>query len=130
MNTTVYRRKENPEIDQEFKGAPFYGKVKIGNRHIFWKKGFRWLMIEMEKVQRAYRRIEAVDSKMCCGNVNFDIQKLVLILSDNTSLELFIGEGMPKEAEALYENLKSEYPQIHYGKYTSDINTDFTENRV
>lgn len=117
MSTTVYHRKDDPEIDQEFREAPFYGKVKIGSRHIFWKKGLRWMMVEAAKIQRAYRRIEAVDSKMCCGNVNFDIQKLVLILNDDTSLAIFIGEGMPKEAEALYEKLKNAYPQIQYGKY-------------
>lgn len=120
MNTAVYRRGECQETDQEFKEAPFYGKVKIGCRHIFWKKGFRWSMAELEKVQRAYRRIEAVDSKMCCGNVNFDIQKLVLILKDNTEIEILIGEGMPREAEALYEKMKTEYPQISYGKYAAD----------
>lgn len=114
--TYIYHRGENPETDQEYEQAPFYGKVKLGKQHIFWKKGFRKYAVDLEKVQRAYRRVEAVDTKMCCGNVNFDIQKLVLLLKDGTQLELLIGEGTLKEAEGLYQALQDQNPQLQYGK--------------
>lgn len=111
-----YRKGHSPDMDQEYRLASSYGAVKKGEHYIFWKKGFRWYRIEISRIQRVYRRIEAVDTKMCCGNVNFDIQKLVLILEDQDCLELMIGEGMPREAEALYRELQEQYPRIQYGK--------------
>ncbi|MDO5344562.1 MAG: hypothetical protein Q4E91_02325 [Lachnospiraceae bacterium] len=112
----VFRRGQNAGMDQEFgQGAP-YGKVKIGQEHIFWKKGLRWYQVEVSRIRRAYRRVEAVDTKMCCGNANFDIQKLILVLDDDTRLELLIGDGMPREGEALYQEMKNRYPQLQYGK--------------
>lgn len=73
-------------------------------------------MAELAGIRRAYRRVEEVNSKMCCGNVNFDIQKLVLVLEEEVCVEVLIGDGIPKEAEALYKKLKDENPQIQYGK--------------
>lgn len=116
INRFQYHRGEDSDIDLEWKEAPFYGKVKLGQQHIFWKKGFHWFVAELAAVQRAYRRVEEVNSKMCCGNVNFDIQKLVLLLREDVCLEILIGDGIPKEAEALYKKLKDENPQIQYGK--------------
>ncbi|MDY3919728.1 MAG: hypothetical protein SOZ59_12155 [Candidatus Limivivens sp.] len=112
----IYRKKENPDLDQEFAQASPYGKVKLGTRFIFWKKGLKWYRTPLEEIIRAFRRIEAVDTKMCCGNVNFDIQKLVLIGKAGTETELLIGEGNPREAEALYRDLQARCPGIAYGK--------------
>lgn len=111
-----YRKKEMELTDQEFESSSRYGKIKLGENRIFWKKGFSWYQVEFDKIYRIYRRIEAVDTKMCCGNVNFDIQKLVLVLKDGTEVEALIGDGMPREAEVLYEKLKERAPEICYGK--------------
>lgn len=111
-----YRKGENSELDQEYQKEKSHGSIRFGDAHVFWKRGFRWYQVEADQIRRAYRRIEAADSKMCCGSVNFDIQKLVLILKDDTRLELMIGEGVPKEAEALYGEMQEKYPQIVYGK--------------
>lgn len=111
-----YRKGALPEQDQEFQQASAYGAVRLGERYVFWKRGFRWYLVELGEVSRAYRRVEAVDTKMCCGNVNFDIQKLVLLLEDGSSLELLIGEGMPREAEALFQEMRGRCPGIQYGK--------------
>ena len=116
LKTYSYRKGDSPDIDQEYRQASAYGAIKKGENHIFWKKGFRWYLVDISRIQRAYRRIDAVDTKMCCGNVNFDIQKLILILEDQSHLELLIGEGKLREAEALYLRLQEQYPQIQYGK--------------
>lgn len=115
-NTFGYRRGEDGNVDREFKMASGYGKVKLGQEYIFWKKGFTWSMLELSSIKRIYRKIEGVDTKMCCGNVNFDIQKLVFLLRDGNGFEVLIGEGMLKEADALYRKLKDEHPEIQYGK--------------
>ena len=116
ITQSIYRRNEVSSLDLEFREAEQYGKVKLGKEYIFWKKGLKWYLERYDNISRAFRRIEAVDTKMCCGNVNFDIQKLVLILEDGNETELLIGEGMPGEAEALYKKLQEIRPEISYGK--------------
>lgn len=116
ISTFIYRKQENTQTDMDFKNASPYGKVKLGDQFIFWKKGLRWNAAGIDEVTRAFRRIEGVDTKMCCGNVNFDIQKLVLVSEDGSELELLIGEGTPREAEALYLDLQKRRPGIAYGK--------------
>lgn len=112
----IYNRGFDTTTDQDFTQGAAYGKVKLGRDHIFWKRGFRWYTAGIARVKRAYRRVEAVDTKMCCGNVNFDIQKLVLQLDDGEALELLIGEGTLREAESLYRDLQAAHPKIQYGK--------------
>ena len=112
----TYKKEQNILLDQEFQNADQYGKVKLADHTLFWKKGFGWSFVKIEDIKKAFRRIEAVDTKMCCGSVNFDIQKLVLILKDDTKLELLIGDGMPREAEALFEKLKGMDTDIQFGK--------------
>lgn len=116
MEMSVYQKNKDPEITKDFEQADLYGKVKLGWNHIFWKKRLSWQYVSLNEIYRIYRRVEAVDSKMCCGNVNFDIQKLVIELKDGTSCELIVSEGVPREAEVLYHALQNQRPEILYGK--------------
>lgn len=116
MKDYTYKKGQNEFLDLEFKTSAEYGKVKIADKTIFWKKGLKWYCVSLSSVKRAFRRVEAVNTKMCCGNVNFDIQKLILILEDDTELELLIGEGTVREAEVLFEKLKEKDSKIQFGK--------------
>lgn len=112
----IYSRGGDAAADQDFARGAAYGKVKLGREYIFWKRGLRWYGVKLSQVERVYRRVEAVDTKMCCGNVNFDIQKLVLQTDDGEALELLVGEGTLREAESLYRDLQTAYPELQYGK--------------
>lgn len=116
MKDFLYQKQINTALDNEFQQAAKYGKVKLGNDSIFWKKGLKWYVVPLDDVERAYRRVEEVNAKMCCGRADFDIQKLVLLLKDGAQLELLIGDAMPKEAERLFERLKAARPDMLFGK--------------
>ena len=121
MPVCIYKKNQIPEVTQDFEHGSLYGKVKLGSDYIFWKKSFSWKYVDMDEIRRAYRRVEAVDTKMCCGKVNFDIQKLVVELKDDTSYELLIGEGISKEAEALWAVFKERRPGILFGKFDHSV---------
>ena len=121
MAVYTYKKNQIPAVTEEFEHGSIYGKVKLGLDHIFWKKAFSWKYVSMDEIHRAYRRVEAVDTKMCCGKVNFDIQKLVVELKDGTSCELLIGEGTPKEAEALWLALKEQRTELAFGKFDHSV---------
>lgn len=115
----TYNRGNNSTMDQEFEQGMLRGKIRLGMHYIFWKKAFRWYVVEAERVERAYRRVEEVNAGMCCAKASFDIQKLVLKLKDGSELILLIGEGNEKEAVELYKEVQERYPGWLYGKYKS-----------
>lgn len=112
----VYHHGKNTALDAEFTSAAPYGKIKLGKDVIFWKVTLRWFALPLEKVQRVYRRVEEVNAKMCCGRANFDIQKLMLVLDEETTLELLISEGQEEPAVQLFAAIKKAHPELKYGK--------------
>lgn len=116
MKQYLYTREPNTPKEQELKNASVYGKVRIGTNYIFWKKGFKWYSVELNKIQRIYRRVEHVYGKLCGGGDNYDIERLMLILKDGEQVEPVIGDRMEKEAIALMEYLQTTHPEIQYGK--------------
>lgn len=116
-----YIKGENPALDSDFLAAPLYEKIRPGKNALFWKSGFRWYCIPMEKIQRIFRRVEPVYGRLCCGGQSFLIEWLVLILADGSELTLHIGDNIvgtsvQKQAEALLDTLKLSHPQMQYGK--------------
>ena len=117
----TYTRDKNAALDAQFENAVPYGKVKLAPDHIFWKAGLRWYTVPLSRVLQAYRQVEYVYGKLCCGGTNFDIQRLVLVLDDEASLELVIGDNqigdlMKRQAEALFQALQNAHPELQYGK--------------
>ncbi|MDD7738645.1 MAG: hypothetical protein SOT28_00175 [Fusicatenibacter sp.] len=115
MPIATYSQSISKELADEFSKSAPYGKVRMGTEHLFWKKAFSWKYLPYQEIRRIYRRVEAVDTKMCCGNVNFDIQKLVLELKSGEEQEVLIGEGIPSVAEQLFRDLKEARNEITYG---------------
>ncbi len=111
-----YKKQENQELDRAFEQAQPYGRLKLADQYLFWKKGFSWYVTKLDQVVRAYRRVEEVDADLCCGQMNLNIQYLVLVLQDRQELVLRIGDGVQREAEQLFEALKQKETKILFGK--------------
>lgn len=112
----IYKKGLDAQLDIQFTQAQDYGLVKPGETVIFWRAGLHWHVISLSQVQRIFRRVEPVYGKLCCGGHSFIIERLVLILTDSTELELYIGDDMEKKAAALLDVLKSAHPEIQFGK--------------
>lgn len=121
LNEFIYTRGKDEALDEAFQWGTPYGKVKLGENELFWKAGLRWYVVPMNRVRRAYRRVEFVQGKLCCGRASYDIQSLVLELDDGTSREILIGDNeigdaMKHKAEALLASLQAAHPNVQYGK--------------
>lgn len=112
----VYSKGTDPALDAQFAAAAPYAKARLGQTHIFWKAGLRWYCIPITQAQRIFRRILPVHGRLCCGGHNFMMEWLVLLLSDGSELEIYLGEDVQPKAEALLERLKTTHPQLQYGK--------------
>ena len=103
--------------DGDFANGVAYGRVRLGNARIYWELGFRWYGVEISRIERVYRRVEDTLMQVGCRPGVQGIQKLVLILTDGTKLELQIGEGNKETvSEGLYLALQLAHPYLKYGK--------------
>lgn len=112
----TYHNGKDKDLDIAFAGAVPYGKIKLSEHVIFWKVTLRWFGVPFTDIQRVYRRVEEVNAKMCCGRANFDIQKLMLVLKDGSTLELLIGDNDRYQAQNLFQAVKEAHPELEYGK--------------
>lgn len=112
----AYSKGTDAVLDADFAVAEAFGKVKVGQKSIFWKSGLRWCTVPVAYIHRIFRRREAVIRKGCCGGKSFFIERLVLILWNGEELEVHIGDDIPKDAEALLKQLQRLYPELQYGK--------------
>ncbi len=103
-------------LDREFAEAKAYGKIKPGKTRLFWKAGLRWYSIPYSRLERIYRQQEPVYGKLCCGGRSYLIERLILVLRDDSQLALHIGDDAKKEAEILLQSLKEAHPELAYGK--------------
>ena len=91
--------------------------LKLENDNLAYKSGFRWKQIPCQDILWAYLRIQEVKSKVCCGNVAFDLCQLVVWTKDKKKIMI----NTPGREETLHflELLKKENPSIDI-KYSKE----------
>ena len=73
----------SPEADtsalqEEYKQAREIGKLRLGQRHLYFRSGLKSYYIPYSDIQRYFRRVMRVPAKMCCGKGDFEIENLVI----------------------------------------------------
>lgn len=121
LKTYRYIKGADAALDQDFDGSSAYGRIRLGESAIFWKIAFHWYALPLNQVQQAYRRVENVYGKLCCGGSSYDIQSIVLVLRDGTELELLIGHNeignaIKNEAERLLQAMQETHPEVQFGR--------------
>ena len=120
MKEFIYDKGVVSKQDEAFNKSVAYSNVRLSDDYIFWKSGLRRCVVAISEVERVYRRVEEARSKVCCGNANFDTEKLMVVLKNGSVLEMRIGDGTQKEAVALFDALKTAHPELKYGKEKSE----------
>ena len=112
----LYTKGADAALDAQFAAAQKFGKVRVGADTVFWRSGLRLYAIPLSRVQRIFRRVIPVFGKLCCGGRNFDIERLVLVLTDGTEVDIHVGDDVRREAEQLLKALQDAHPELEYGK--------------
>ena len=116
----IYSKGTDAALDADFSSATAYSRVKLGKDTIFWKAGLRWCRMPLTGVQRIFRRVEPVYGKLCCGGHSFIMERLVLVLTEGTELEIYIGDDVDPQAKALLQALQDAHPELQYGKVKAE----------
>lgn len=65
-------------LQEECKQAREIGKLRLGQRHLYFRSGLKSYYIPYSDIQRYFRRVMRVPAKMCCGKGDFEIENLVI----------------------------------------------------
>ena len=100
-------------LEEEYKSAHAVGAVRVGTSCLFMRSGFRNYYIPFHEVRRAFRRVERVPARMCCGKGEFEIENLIVC---NDSGEVLKAQ-LPgqKAARLLMEELREKIPGAVFG---------------
>ncbi len=104
---------ENQEsLAAEYGEAREIGVVRLGEAHLYFKKGRKVYYISYSGIRRAFRRVMLVPAKLCCGKGDLQVEHLV-ICSETEELAQ-IGLPGTRAAKGLMEELKKRIPDADF----------------
>lgn len=83
-------RDEN-EVRMDFNVARVVGNIRYGRHYMFYQNMLKWLYVDYTEIIWAYRRLEDVKSKFCCGTAGFEVHSLMLVTKDGKRLGIPVG---------------------------------------
>lgn len=103
------------ELEEDFRRARDLGKVRLGERCLYFTRLSGTVCLPYGEVVWAYLRQEEVNAKLCCGQANFDQFYLMVQGSDG---KLRRGQVLTKQAggQAL-EHIAARCPEAKIGYY-------------
>lgn len=114
----------NPaDLSGEYSAGREIGGVTLGTQHLFFKEKRKIYYIPYANVSRAFRRVQLVQTKMCCGKGSLEVENLVICGADGAELAQIQLPGT-RAGKIMLEELASRAPHIQIGKPKENI----TEN--
>ena len=98
----------------EYRQAGEIGKLRLGERTLFFRSGLRVYYVPYADIRRYFRRVMCVPAKLCCGQGTFELEYLVLC-GDRGELAQ-IGLPGAKAAKAVMERMAQLAPDAAAGR--------------
>ncbi len=102
-------------LANEYKEGREIGPVTLGETCLFFKVKRKVNYIPYTGISRAFRRVQLVAMKMCCGNGDLEIENLVLCGEGDKELVQIQLPGA-RAGLAMLEELEKRVPDIKIGK--------------
>lgn len=106
------REKCGEQVEEEYRSSREIGVIRIGTGHLFFRAGLKRYCMAYGDIKRAFRRVNSVPAKMCCGKGDFQIESLV-IADDEGELAQITLPGS-KAARELMKELKEKMPDADF----------------
>lgn len=102
-------------LTAEYKSAPEYGNVRLGELHLFLRAGWKRYYIPYRDVRRCFRRVQLIGAPRGGG---FEIENLVIC---GESGELIQTQTAGKKAAILLmDELQKRIPEAEFGNYADN----------
>ena len=118
---------EQAVLDKEYASGREIGGVTLGGEYLFFKEKRKVHYVPYSQVTRAFRRVQLVQTKMCCGKGNLQVENLVVCGADGAELAQIQLPG-ERAGKIMLEELASRAPHIQIGKPKENIPVNTGEN--
>lgn len=88
-------------MEVDFSLARKFGKIQIGKKALFYKDGLKTICVPFEKMDRTFIRVVGGAASMCCGSMDYEYYRLVVVHEDEEIVDFIVGEDLANLEEAL-----------------------------
>ncbi|MFR9232161.1 MAG: hypothetical protein ACLVLH_03790 [Eisenbergiella massiliensis] len=71
-------RAEDEQLEADYEKSTVQGKFRLGETYLFRKKALGVWYLAWREILWAYRQVEDVQSRLCCGTTNYEVEHLIL----------------------------------------------------
>ena len=108
---------ENPNaaaLQQEYAAGRVIGNVHLGTQHLFFKEKRKVYYIPFADMTRCFRRVLLVQTKMCCGKGDLEVENLVVCSESGEVAQIQLpGE---RAGKVLLEEITKLAPHVQIGR--------------
>lgn len=90
------------------------GNVQLGNTYLFFKVKRKLYYIAYADVTRVFRRVQLVQTKMCCGKGNLEVENLVICTEAGEAAQIQLPGA--RAGVILLEEVAKRAPHVLIGK--------------
>ena len=99
----------------EYKGAREIGCASLGETCLFFKSRLKMNYIPYKDMTRAFRRVQMVQTKMCCGRGDLQVENVVICGAEGAELAQIQLPGA-RAGVIMLEELAQKAEHIQIGK--------------
>jgi hypothetical protein len=90
------------------------GNVQLGNTYLFFKEKRKLYYIAYSEMTRVFRRVMLVQTKMCCGKGNLEVENLVVCNEAGEVAQIQLPGA--RAGVILLEEVAKRAPHVQIGK--------------
>ncbi len=102
-------------LDAEYKAGREIGPITLGETCLFFKVKRKVSYVPYADITRAFRRVQLVGMKMCCGKGDLEVENVVICGAEDKELAMIQLPGA-RAGIIMLEELEKRVPGIQIGK--------------
>ena len=102
-------------LSAEYKAGREIGSITLGETSLFFKVKRKVSYVPYADITRAFRRVQLVGMKMCCGKGDLEVENLVICGAEDKELAMIQLPGA-RAGVIMLEELEKRVPGIQIGK--------------
>ena len=101
-------------LKSDYDAGRSVGNVQLGNAYLFFKEKRKLYYIAYAEMTRVFRRVMLVQTKMCCGKGNLEVEYLVVCTEAGEVAQIQLAGA--RAGVILLEELPKRAPHVQVGK--------------
>lgn len=114
-NTTIAIPEE--QLQADYAAAQKQEKLKLGEKCLYIAHTLYTEYMPYEAIERAYRRVEDVRGKLCCGVITYEIHHLVMVIDGKEVAVLLESKDAAQKA---LEQIADKNPKAQIGYHEKE----------